>query len=86
MFNRVQPFLEGAGDKACMCNHRAASTLVDGLPIEDQYGAVHVLKNLTDADYAGMWHSEGGEQSEQQYAAHEAAETPEEERQEHSGY
>lgn len=84
MWNRVQPFYEGAYPE-CECTHRAASTIVNGLPLNAQYGAVHVLKNLTAADYAGMWHPEMGEWSETQYSAHEAAETPEEESQEHAG-
>jgi hypothetical protein len=61
MFNRIQPFLEGAGDKSCMCNHREASSFVSGLPMEDQYGAVHVAKNLSEDDYEGQWQHEENE-------------------------
>lgn len=85
MFSRTRPFLEGAGDKACFCSHREPSQFVSSLPIEDQYGALHVAKNISAADEAGMWYPENSETSEQQHAAHEAMETPEEERREHAG-
>lgn len=85
MFNRIQPFLEGAGDKSCMCAHRQASQIVPGMPMENQWGSVHVAKNISPADEAGMWYPENAETSEKQHAAHEAMETPEEERREHAG-
>lgn len=36
--------------------------LADGLPIHNQWGAVHTLKNITPEDEEGMWGHEAAEQ------------------------
>ena len=90
VWNRNQSFFEayattlGCGcQQQCNCADREVSPFAAGLPLNAQYGAVHVAKNLSPSDIAGMWYPENAETSEYQHALHEASESPEEEEREH---
>jgi hypothetical protein len=41
-----------------------STSIADGLPLNDQYGAIHRLKN---EDSEGMWHHEENETPEEEY-------------------